>query len=245
MRAGVRCSGLLRRSAPRNDKSVRHCGRSEAIQALSFVLLMLALLFSPMAHAQGAWDADIAKFEAEEARTPPPKNGILFLGSSSIVRWDVGNSFPDLPAINRGFGGSLYQDLVTYFDRIVPPYRPSIVVLYSGDNDTSMNRRPAEIAAAVRTFEQRLHALLPNTKLIVMSTKPSPARWRVVAQVRQTNELIRAYAADRPNTVFVDVFPAMLGANGMPRPEFYIADGLHLTPAAYALWTEILRPHLQ
>ena len=210
------------------------------------LLLALLLLFAGApALAQGNWDGDMAKFDALDAHTPPPQNGILFLGSSSIVLWDVAKSFPGLPVINRGFGGSLYEDLVTYFDRIVPPYRPRIVVLYSGDNDTSMNRRPAEIAGAIRTFEQRLHALLPDTKLIVMSIKPSPARWNVVGPVRQTNELIRAWAAERTNTAFVDVFPAMLGADGMPRPELYIADGLHLTPVAYVLWTELLRPHLQ
>ena len=210
------------------------------------LLLALLLLFAGApALAQGNWDGDMAKFDALDARTPPPQNGILFLGSSSIVLWDVAKSFPGLPVINRGFGGSLYEDLVTYFDRIVPPYRPRIVVLYSGDNDTSMNRRPAEIAGAIRTFEQRLHALLPDTKLIVMSIKPSPARWNVVGPVRQTNELIRAWAAERTNTAFVDVFLAMLGADGMPRPELYIADGLHLTPVAYVLWTELLRPHLQ
>lgn len=211
----------------------------------ALLLALLMMFASAPALAQGQWDADMAKFDALDARTPPPQNAILFLGSSSIVLWDVAKSFPGLPVINRGFGGSLYEDLVTYFDRLVPPYRPRIVVLYSGDNDTSMNRRPAEIAGTIRTFEQRLHALLPDTKLIVMSIKPSPARWRVVAPVRQTNELIRVWAADRPNTTFVDVFPAMLGADGMPRPELYIADGLHLTPAAYALWTGLLRPHLQ
>jgi lysophospholipase L1-like esterase len=44
---------------------------------------------------------------------------------------------------------------------------------------------------------------------------------------------------------FVDVFTPMLGKDGLPQPEFYIEDGLHLTPAAYQLWREILRPYLR
>ncbi len=63
--------------------------------------------------------------------------------------------------------------------------------------------------------------------------------------MRQANELIRTYAEQRPLMEYVDVFPAMLGADGMPRPELYVADGLHLMPAAYALWAGILLPHLQ
>ena len=224
---------------------LRHCERSEAIQVLSFFLLIVALLMSPAALAQGAWDTDIAKFEAQDKRTPPPQNGILFLGSSSIVLWDVQKSFPGLPVINRGFGGSLYEDLVGYFDRIVLPYQPRIVVLYSGDNDISMARSPAQIAQYVRVFEQRLHAELPAAKLLVLSIKPSPARWGVMAPMRQANALIRDYAERQPLMEFIDVAPPMLGPDGMPRPELYIADGLHLTPVAYALWTDILRPHLQ
>ena len=37
-------------------------------------------------------------------------------------------------------------------------------------------------------------------------------------------------------------FTPMLGANGRPRPELYLADSLHMTPAGYALWRERLAP---
>ena len=38
----------------------------------------------------------------------------------------------------------------------------------------------------------------------------------------------------------MDVFTPMLGADGKPRPELFVEDGLHLTPEGYALWTRAL-----
>ena len=35
-----------------------------------------------------------------------------------------------------------------------------------------------------------------------------------------------------------------LGADGEPRPELFIADGLHMSAEGYALWTTILKPVL-
>ena len=37
----------------------------------------------------------------------------------------------------------------------------------------------------------------------------------------------------------------MLGPDGLPRAELYVADKLHLTPAGYAVWTPLLAPLLK
>ena len=60
------------------------------------------------------WDAAIQKFEDQDKVSPPPQNGIVFIGASSIVRWNLPEYFPELgtKAINRGFGGSQSIDSV-------------------------------------------------------------------------------------------------------------------------------------
>src|SRR4051794_5572805 len=70
------------------------------------------------------WEKDIQAFEAQDKVKPPPKDPILFVGSSSIRMWKVEESFPDLPVMNRGFGGSEISDSVYYANRIVIPYKP-------------------------------------------------------------------------------------------------------------------------
>jgi lysophospholipase L1-like esterase len=44
---------------------------------------------------------------------------------------------------------------------------------------------------------------------------------------------------------YVDVFTPMLGPNGRPKPELFIADSLHMTPAGYAIWRAQVAPHVQ
>jgi len=38
--------------------------------------------------------------------------------------------------------------------------------------------------------------------------------------------------------------PQSIGPDGRPRPELLVADGLHLTPEGYKVWTAALKPHL-
>jgi len=45
------------------------------------------------------WEPAIRAFEAEDARTPPPKGGILFVGSSSIRMWKLDRWFPGMPVM--------------------------------------------------------------------------------------------------------------------------------------------------
>ena len=109
------------------------------------------------------WESAIKKFEEGDRVNPPPQNAIVFIGASSIVRWNLPESFPELgpKAINRGFGGSLAADSTRYADRIVIPYKPRIVVFYAGDNDVEANHTPEQIAGDFSAFEQKVHAALP------------------------------------------------------------------------------------
>ena len=114
------------------------------------------------AHAQGRWEQDIAAFEAADRVTPPPKGEVVFVGSSTIRIWDLAASFPDVKAINRGFGGSEMADSTRYVDRIVVPYAPRVVVVYAGDNDI-MGTTSEQIAIAFEQFVRAVHAKLPAT----------------------------------------------------------------------------------
>ena len=220
-----------------------------------FVLGVLALLVVPSTRvaAQAAvaqadrWESAIAKFEDADKVTPPPQNAIVFIGASSIVRWNLRESFPELgpQAINRGFGGSLAADSTRYADRIVIPYKPRVVVFYAGDNDVEANHTPAQIAGDFAAFERKVHAALPDTQIVFISIKPSIRRFPWIEQIKGANALVREYCATHPHLTFVDIVPQMLGEDGKPRKELLVADGLHMTPAGYKIWNDALRPVLQ
>ncbi len=195
------------------------------------------------AHAQGRWEQDIAAFEAADRVTAPPKGEVVFVGSSTIRIWDLAASFPDVKAINRGFGGSEMADSTRYVDRIVVPYAPRVVVVYAGDNDI-MGTTSEQIAIAFEQFVRAVHAKLPATRIVYIGIKPSPLRWAQVDRMRSANVVIEQFCQRDDRLAFVDVDHAMLGWDEKPRPELYQADGLHLTPAGYQILNMLVRPFL-
>ncbi len=199
---------------------------------------------APPARSPTRWEKDIQAFEAQDRQNPPPKDPILFVGSSSIRMWNVKESFPDLPVMNRGFGGSEISDSVYYANRIVVPYKPKTVVFYAGDNDLALGKTPEQVCEDFKGFVKIVHDTLPETRIIFISIKPSIARWKIVDKGQKANELIRDFFKQDTLFDYVDAGTPILGNDGQPRKELFVSDGLHLNGEGYKLWTSILRPHL-
>ena len=221
------------------------------MRRLMFVLIVLAGLATSAA-AQVApadpnrWEPEIQKFEAEDKAKGLVKGGNVFIGASSIARWtNLAESFPDRKVVNRGFGGSEMAHAAQYANRVVVPHAPRVVVLYSGENDLNRGVSPQTVFASYKKFYDTVHGALPNTRLVVVSLKPSLARWKIRNEMHETNKMIRTHCAAANNCVYVDVWPPMLGKDGTPKPELFVEDGLHMTPAGYTIWTAILAPHLK
>lgn len=228
----------------RSDR--RHLPGLALVAALLPMLVAVAAAPEGDADARAArWEPAIVVFEAEDRATPPVPGGVVFLGSSSIRRWDLRRSFPDLPVVNRGFGGSEISDCTRVVDRIVVPHAPSIVVVYAGDNDIARGRPAAGVADDFQRLVAALRDGCPDATIVFLAIKPSPARRRFAETQREANQLIRAACTGLRDVVFVDVVPPMLGADGEPRAELFVADGLHLAAAGYALWTHLVLPHVQ
>jgi len=191
------------------------------------------------------WAKELRAFEAADQTNPPPRDAILFIGSSSIRRWtNVAQAFPGHKVINRGFGGSQLSDSVAFVDRIVTPYKPKLVLLYAGDNDIASGNSPERVLADFKAFAGGIHAALPQTRIAYIAIKPCPAREKFLDRVRTTNRLIREQCATDDRLLFVDVFTPMLTAEGRPRADLCIKDGLHPNAQGYELWASILRPVL-
>lgn len=211
-------------------------------------LLLLAFLATGAAAgaAPAKWAASIDAFTRADAANPPPREAVLFVGSSSIVRWkSLARDFPDVPVINRGFGGSELADSVHDLDRLVLKHQPRVVVLYAGENDLQAGATAEEVHARFQAFRQGLHAALPRTRLVFIAIKPSPSRAKIRPQIDRANALIAASCREDPRLAFADVVPPMLDAAGQPRPELFVADRLHLSEAGYAVWQPIVAPLLR
>lgn len=207
---------------------------------------MLLLGWSPSLSAQVVdpnphrFAEDFGEFAQWDAKNSVPANAILFVGSSSIVRWNTAEAFPGLPVINRGFGGSQASDATHWVEDAVLRYNPATVVHYEGDNDIGRGKQAQQVVDDIKEFSEAVLAADPSTQIVLLSIKPSLRRWSDWPEMQVANALLRDYAATRPNLHYVDVGTPMLGADGRPMPNLFVSDGLHMTSAGYEIWNEIV-----
>ena len=193
------------------------------------------------------WEPAIRQFEQSDKTNPPKPGGIVFTGSSSIVRWNtLASDMKPLEVVNRGFGGSELSDVNQFAKRIVVAYSPRAVVLYAGDNDLADGspKTPQTVANDFKEFVRIVHADLPNTWIYLLSIKPSKLRWKEWPKMQAANRMIQDFANTQTRVQYMDVASAMFDSNGNLPADLFVADGLHPAPKCYALWTAIIRPVL-
>lgn len=191
------------------------------------------------------WKGAIERFEARDAKRASPKDAVLFVGSSSIVGWDVKKWFPDMPTINRGFGGSQICDSTHYADALIIKHRPRVIVFYAGDNDVAAGKSAEQVHRDFQEFLKKVRASMPETPVMFVSIKPSIARWKLRETMQEANRLISGEMRYDKHLTVIDVWPAMLDADGQPRKEIFREDGLHMNDAGYKIWSELVRVKLQ
>lgn len=196
-------------------------------------------------HRPIGFAADIKAFVDRDASDPPPRDAILFIGSSIFRQWtNVRDHMAPLPVFNRAFGGSRTWEVLHYMDQIVLPYRPRIIVYYTGSNDVNAGESAEDIVSRVQAFIDRAHAALPETRVYFVAINKSPDkrnRWSVVDAV---NNALGARAKTMPHLRYIDLNPALFDDKGEPKTELYRPDGLHFHPPAYDLFAGIIKPIL-
>jgi lysophospholipase L1-like esterase len=184
------------------------------------------------------WEKDVAAIEKRLKKDRPARSGVAFVGSSSIRLWDLKTSFPDLNAVNLGFGGSQVPDQTQFVPRLVVPLKPRAIVFYAGDNDIAAGRTPENVRDDFAEFVAAVHAKLPKARVLFVAIKPSLSRWKQFGRQAEANALVKAVCAGDGRLAYVDVVSPMLGEDGKPDPDLFVKDGLHLSAKGYEVWTE-------
>jgi hypothetical protein len=173
------------------------------------------------------------------------KEIILFTGSSSIRKWDnIDEYFPDHQVINTGFGGSQMRDLLFFADRLILKYMPNKVLIYEGDNDIAWGKSVIEIMLSTDSLIRKLKSNNPDIEIILISAKPSPARWELKDSYLALNNAFKNYCNTNSNVYYADVWDVMLDKNGKPISELFVADSLHMSTSGYDLWADELIKYL-
>lgn len=196
------------------------------------------------------WEKQIRAFEKRERKQPPPKGAVVFAGSSTIRFWRaLADDMAPLPTVQRGFGGAKVNDVIHYMDRLITPHEPALVVLYIGSNDLldfggNQPKGIEEMQALYDILLNRLHDRLPDAKIAVLATFPSPLNARRADLIEAVNDRIRDAARSKPWLTLIDGNSALKTPSGAPDRSLFLFDRVHLNRVGYARWAQILRPEL-
>jgi lysophospholipase L1-like esterase len=190
------------------------------------------------------YEDEVRALEKRRETNPPPPDVVAFYGSSSIRLWGtLAEDFPEVPVINLGFGGSTLAACVNYFERLVVPCHPRVLLCYAGENDIGDGRAPDVIVGSFRELHGKVSTQLGTIPFAFLAIKPSPNRWNYIGRIRDVNNRIRHEISWRPQSLFIDVCTPMLDDHGNPRRELWSEDGIHMSREGYYVWWQVISAH--
>ncbi|UKB85563.1 GDSL-type esterase/lipase family protein [Chryseobacterium sp. MEBOG06] len=210
--------------------------------------LLLYFTFSFSQETKPMYWQDVQEFKKLDQQNPPPKDAILFIGSSSFTKWtDVADYFPGKTIINRGFGGSRLADLNYFANDLLAPYQPKQIIIYCGENDFADNHqlKAEEVVSRYKDFYAKIRQRFPAIEVDYISMKYSPSREQLWPQMKQANTMIAAFMKKQRKSKFIDVTKAMEDSNGNVRKDIFVEDMLHFKPEGYKIWAKVMTPYMK
>ena len=216
------------------------------LKSLIFAVLLLAAK-SLFAQTGFPFADEIRHFKTADSLHFPTPGGNLFIGSSSIRKWDdLEQRFPDKRVLKRGVGGCTLHDLVKYYTPyILFPYQPDRIFLYAGENDIAAGAPAQQVYDDFVALYNMVQQKLPGSKLYWMSVKKSPVRATTYAQVDSVNTMVKAFISDHPGCKYIDVNTVLFKKEtGEPDSALFMPDYLHLKKEGYDRWQKALKKHV-
>lgn len=193
------------------------------------------------------WSQAINALEAKDQTESHPADSILFIGSSSIRRWDtIAADMAPYHPIQRGYGGARWTDVAVFADRLITPHQFRAVVFFVGNDIVGgkNDRAPAEVAQLFANVHSRVRQHNANAPVFYIAVTPTESRYQAWPQIRAGNSAARAFCLAHENTHFIGTESIYLDAAGKPKPELFVDDKLHLNQAGYTVWAAAIKSHL-
>lgn len=185
---------------------------------------------------------EVANFASLSAPNP---GGVLLVGSSIFKRWtNAVQDLAPLPVTNRAFGGSQTFHQLLFFDQVVPPCRPGLIVWYCGSNDIKGKQEPPSVLQRTEEWLAKVAQADPSIRVLLVSVIRAPQKRRD-GQLEAVDAVNRGYgelSRGRPGIFYVDVNPALETPSGEAKADLYVGDGLHFNVEGYRQMTTLLKP---
>ena len=199
------------------------------------------------AEAVKRWEKEVEKLEARDEVENHPDDSILFVGSSSIRRWEaITTDMAPYHPIQRGFGGSKWSDVAVFAERLITPHKFRGVVFFvandivGGEGD----KTPEQVARLFAYVLGKVREHNPTVPVFFIAVTPTPRRWKAWSQSKAANTAVRLVCNRSENTYFIGTESIFLDEAGKPRPELFVEDQLHQNRNGYILWAAAIKSHL-
>lgn len=181
----------------------------------------------------------VATFEQSSVVSAP----IVFFGNSITFGGDWNTLLERDSIVNQGIVSDNTVGMLHRL-RFVYQLKPTVCFVMAGINDIYADIPVEKIFDNYKKIIDTLRT--KNITPIIQSTLHVNPKWKRAdlknPEVKKLNALLSDYCADNSIT-FVDL-NAVLSTNGVLNDEF-TKDGVHLTPAAYSVWSTMIIPILQ
>lgn len=181
------------------------------------------------------------RFERVLMQNPVQKNQgkILLAGSSSMRRWSSADkAFAPYEVVNMAISGSTIKQWSQWYDRMIIPYEPEVVVWYVGGNDLWHKRTPAATAKLFCTTVEKLHRALPDTKIYFVSVYTNISRKSISRQILAYNKKVKEFCKKNDYITCIDL--ATKFNNSKTPLKKLLADGLHPNEKGYKIWKDVV-----
>ena len=193
-------------------------------------------------------------FRAKNAALAPAAAGeqrVVFFGDSITELWGRSwdTSFPGKPYVNRGISGQTSPQMVLRFHQDVVDLHPAVVVVLAGTNDIAEKTGPMTEEATLDDFRAMLEMARANgIKMVVGSIPPADDfPWNKglepALKIKAMNARLEAWCRSE-GVVWVDYYTPLADVNGAMKPGLSL-DGVHPTPAGYAIMTPLAEAGIQ
>tara|TARA_Y100000813_G_scaffold3929_1_gene2846 strand:- start:64 stop:765 length:702 start_codon:yes stop_codon:yes gene_type:complete len=195
------------------------------------------------------FEKDISNLEQKNSKIQT-KDYLLFIGSSSIVRWEtIKKDMYPYKVIRNGYGGAHYYDLIHFIERICKGHEKAKAIFIFVANDITgvefgnhRDLKPREVKKLFKSVYKKIRNKLGDKiPIYVIETTPTPSRWDVWEKIKSTNDLIMSYTEKENELFYITTRDYFLNDNGTPISNYFVDDQLHLNDLGYKIWSKVIK----
>jgi len=192
----------------------------------------------------------VCEYEAE----PQYQGQIVFYGPSNFTRWSAARGNTPLRdalpgasgvpcCVNRGFGSTCPEHHVYYYNRMIRPLNPKVLVYSPGFGNGSAFgytlEESWELAQRVMAYAREDFPNIPIYLCGALRKKAGTEEY--YEKAAKWDAWLKKYAEETPGVTFVDVF----GYEPLNRTDIFVEDGVHFNREGYDLYEEFFKEVLK